>query len=242
MNFLINDTPRVGENFAGTDRPELFETTLKKADPNWHYRSKAIQYKSNKLKYRNDEFDTIDWNNSIVVFGCSMVFGIGVANDETISHYLQEHTGIATVNMGIGGSSNFHTWHNVLQLIDAGYKPKAIVNVYTTLDRLLYFGNDITCTLGGWTSDSGNSENEKRLYQSWTLHDKHLIGYAKLLQQTIQLLCKDIPYVECSYFQHSAESLLIPRLFKSDLGRDMKHPGPETNKKTALTIIDWLNT
>ena len=170
-----------------------------------------------------------------------MVFGVGVDEDETIPHHIEELSGVRTINMGIGGSSNFHTWYNLLQLISAGTKPKAIINVYTTLDRLMYFNESTVNKLGAWTLIDDKDENEKRLYQSWNFKDTNIVGYGKLLQQTIQTLCKGIPYVECSYFEHSANSLSVPKLTTIDLARDMKHPGSESHKKSALTIIDLLN-
>ena len=65
MHFLPNLSSKGHTRFAGTDLPELFEKNLKIMPDTWHYRTKNIDYKYNKSKYRTYEFDNIDWNNSV---------------------------------------------------------------------------------------------------------------------------------------------------------------------------------
>jgi len=63
-------------------------------------------YTRNSLGYRCAEFGSILWNDSIAVFGCSEVFGVSVAEDQTLTHYLSQYTGKPCINLGIPGGSN----------------------------------------------------------------------------------------------------------------------------------------
>lgn len=63
----------------------------------------------------------------ILLLGCSFTFGIGVNDADTVPAALAEHTGVATLNRGVGG------WgpHNVLGLLQSGAldaeRPRAVV-------------------------------------------------------------------------------------------------------------------
>lgn len=242
MHFLPNLSSKGHTRFAGTDLPELFEKNLKIMPDTWHYRTKNIDYKYNKFKYRTYEFDNIDWNNSIVLFGCSHVFGVGVDEDETLSYFIEKLTGIPTINMGIAGSSIYHSYYNILSLLEINVQPVAFVHVYTAIDRLIYYSDGDPVSLGNWTMYNSvkSLENHKNLYKFWTYDDSNFIGHAKVLQRSLSLLCKNIKYFECSYFLNTVHSLGMTYLDIVDKGRDLLHPGIETNKKSASIIIESL--
>lgn len=238
MNFLPNgwNDPK----FVNTDKPELFDKNLKIMPNTWHYRTKNIDYKYNTCKYRTSEFENIDWNKSIVIFGCSMVFGVGVDEHETLSYYIEKYTGIPAINMGIPGASIYHSYYNLLSLLEMKVQPIAIVNVYSSLDRLLYYDNKKNpVPLGNWDLN-GTDELFKNLYKSWTNDNNNYVGHARVLQRSLVLLCQHLKYYECSYFKHSAISLGIDHLKYFDKARDLLHPGFESNKKNASFIIQSL--
>lgn len=240
MNFLSNTLSYLGNKYAGTDTPLLFKKNLKIMPDTWHYRTKNIDYKYNTCKYRTSEFENIDWNKSIVIFGCSMVFGVGVDEHETLSYYIEKYTGIPTINLGLGASSIYHSYYNLLTLLEMKVQPIAIVNVYTALDRLIYYNKENFESLGNWTLNESAESIKKNLYKSWTNNDSNYVGHARVLQRSLVLLCQHLKYYECSYFEHSAISLGIPYLNILDKARDLMHPGFESNKKNASFIIQSL--
>ena len=83
-------------HFNGYDSKELFEQHLKSQPDDWVYRYKTVNYTLNTHRYRAPEFDTIDWSKSVVIFGCSNVFGTSLDDNDTISRKLEkrseEHT------------------------------------------------------------------------------------------------------------------------------------------------------
>ena len=115
-------------NFSGTDTKELFEENLKTQPDDWYYRTHEVKYTLNSFGYRTKEFDDIDWKESIVIFGCSNIFGIGVADEHTIPYFLEQLSGRPVINMGMGGSSIQTALHNSIILNDSEYPtPKVII-------------------------------------------------------------------------------------------------------------------
>ena len=61
--------------FLSLQEKELYKKDLITAPADWHYRTKEVRYDINSSDYRAPEWNSIDWKNSICVFGCSHVFG-----------------------------------------------------------------------------------------------------------------------------------------------------------------------
>lgn len=57
-------------------------------------------YTVNSQGYRCPEFDAIDWENSIIFFGCSHVFGIGLLDHETVANQLSLILNCPVINLG----------------------------------------------------------------------------------------------------------------------------------------------
>ena len=98
MSDQIKDSlliPRPG-NRHGTlkwlpsDSAELFAKNLQTQPDDWLYRTQEVVYRLNSLGYRCREFDQIEWAQSIVVKGCSVVEGIGLAEEDTLSSRLTD--------------------------------------------------------------------------------------------------------------------------------------------------------
>ena len=75
-------------NFIGNDCEERLIENLKKLPNTWRYATEDITYTMNSHGYRTKQFDNIDWNNSVVILGCSCVFGTGINESDTISYTL----------------------------------------------------------------------------------------------------------------------------------------------------------
>lgn len=236
--FLLNHSLRYNDCFVANDDEENFKKNLIKMPVDWHYRFKKITYKANKLKYRCEEFENINWSESIVIFGCSNVFGTGLAEDELIDFHIENITGIKTVNMGIMGSSIFHSLTNIVNMLNFEIKPLAVVNVYTGLDRFLYFSSRGIIPLGPWSYSRFPVKSV--FYKEWIEDANHSETFSKILQKNCQLLCSNFKYYECTFFRHTSEVLKIDLTRAIDLARDQLHPGPESAKFAAKNIISNL--
>ena len=109
-----------GDNhWMGLDNQQIYEKNCLSQPVDWHYHKNVINYTLNSHRYRTAEFNQIDWKNSIVIFGCSHTFGIGIDDDDTISSNLSKITNVPVINMGIGGTSIAFSFYNNLILFDA---------------------------------------------------------------------------------------------------------------------------
>ena len=110
----------------------------------------------NSLGYRTVDFNKVVWNDSIVIFGCSYVFGVGLFNNETISNQLQELIGRPVINMGVPASSMSYAFFNQLALSNS--KPYAVVNLWTSIaassdmNTIVVCNNKVYVSLNGGVS------------------------------------------------------------------------------------------
>ena len=139
-------------NYNCTDTKELFEKNLRTQPDDWYYRTHEVKYTLNSLGYRTKEFDDIDWKESIVIFGCSIIFGIGITDEHTIAYFLEQLSGRPVINMGSGGSSIQNALHNSIILADPKYPtPKSVIYSLSDLRRFHLYENNAVEHCGQWT-------------------------------------------------------------------------------------------
>jgi hypothetical protein len=225
--------------FVG-DSEEKFKRNLEQKPENWHYRTKAVEYRNNSMGYRAPEFDTIDWNNSAVVFGCSCVYGNGLAQDETISHHLEKIWGIPVINMGVGGSSIPFAFYNQVSLAELGVLPKAVINLWTAPDRHTLFTDKkpedgIIRHIASWSERT----IEHKLYTAWNSSFSNSASHCDFLIRAANLLWADTEYFESTFFKEGADVPIVPQ--PVDRARDDLHPGPISMQNTAEYIAKNIN-
>lgn len=231
------------KKWNGTDSEEMFLKSLKDMPSDWRYRTKEIVYNTNSNGYRAPEWDQINWKESIVLFGCSCTYGVGLAEDETISYYLQELTGRQVVNLGVPGGSNDLMLQNSISLLERYDTPYSVVMNWTCTDRFRYFSEDRYYDAGSWLAnhkgpssiyDMNVSNLWKHLYRDRT--NELVIAYnigrsAKWIWQN------RTHYRTVSYFDLSAHYLRADKFFEIDnKARDRLHPGHENAKAVATYI------
>ncbi len=222
-------------NFCPADTQKLFEQNLKTQPEDWYYRTHEVKYTLNSLGYRTREFDEIDWKESIVMFGCSFVFGIGVTDEHTIPYFLEQLSGRPVINMGIAGSSIQTVLHNSIILNDSKYPtPKVVINMWTGLNRYQLYQNNSTFNFGDWNYPKetfANKENLlsfdlmnikmiRNLWKNKTIYYEGVFDFE--LQQLINKLDKEI---YCEPFENDR-----------GLARDLNHNGPVKNLEIAKEI------
>jgi hypothetical protein len=231
--FLPVDA-RVEKNFAGYDSKLLFKKNLEIMPPDWYYRNKTITYTRNKQGYRTQEFKKIDWSNSIVIFGCSNVFGIGVDDNETLSYQLSNILKVPVINMGVEGSSINYSLHNSVILKHFYPKPLAVVNMWTHYSRTVYYYKRYLENCGDW--NPGNF-----YFSAWSKDDSHAASYAIIASMTSKIFWQDTKYYESSFFPDTSKLLNCDLYRIQDHARDLLHPGIKTLKLTAEQIANKLN-
>lgn len=232
-----------GLNFSGSDTKQLFEKNLKVQPKNWYYRNNKVNYTLNSLGYRTREFDQIDWKKSIVIFGCSVVYGDGVTDEHTISYFLEQLTGIPVINMGIGGSSIQTALHNSIILRDSGYEiPKAIIYHWTEFGRFHGYTSDYVFHMGSWS--------EKDLTPVGFNSKQNLTAFNLMNIKAIRNLWKNKTiYYEGTIFDSQAKLInklsneIDCKLFgalevEGEFARDMAHLSHTSNENIAKKIYE----
>jgi hypothetical protein len=221
-------------NFSGTDSEESFEQNLKTQPPDWYYRTYPVRYTLNKHGYRTNEFDEIDWSNSVVIFGCSNVFGVGLDDKDTVSSQLSKIINRPVINMGVGGSSMSHSLHNSIILRNGYSMPKGVVHIWSDFSRTVYYRDSTSYSYGSWNIEPGNYGD------NWNEDKHHSMTHALLASITSQILWKDTNYYEASYFEGTDKLLGCDSINYVDYARDLCHPGIKTNHNLAVRLANKL--
>jgi hypothetical protein len=216
-------------NFHGTDQEKLFHKNLKKLrKTNWIYKTKSITYNLNEYGFRNKPFNEVNWSESIVVLGCSNVEGIGLAVEDTLCGQLEKILDTTVVNLGIGGSAIDLACWNSLLLHNHYPRPKALVQVWTSLGRYT--------DLNGKVFTSHLPQYRGYYHRiNWPYRTKWYI-------EADRTLWKDkLAYVEASFFHHEYNNEKnVIKLDIIDKARDLMHPGINSNRAAAEKIADQL--
>ena len=94
--FSIQDRPDTVDWFDQDTK----ERAKKNYTPEWKYATKRIEYHVNSDGYRTKEWSDVHWKNSIVLLGCSYVYGVGVA-EAMIYNDLFGKIGFVTIGIAI---------------------------------------------------------------------------------------------------------------------------------------------
>lgn len=214
--------------WIGLDNIHVFKKNKKIQPSDWPYHTQSVTYTLNSEQYRTYEFDQVDWKNAIVLFGCSLVYGTGVDDSDTIAANLEKITGIQVVNLGQGGTSCQYLYHNNVILAENFPTPKAVVNIWTSFERTIKYGRFKIDNIGPW-----NTNNTKDLTQN-------AVENGILFAKSARLIWKNTKYYEASFFPEVCKELKCDGMPGVDTGRDCSHPGPKTNALIAKQIKEKL--
>lgn len=226
MEHLIsNNRPNQILKFSGSDQEYLFFKNKKKLGEGWEYANKRIVYNYNEYGFRTQSFDKIVWQDSVVILGCSHVEGIGLAEEDTIAVQLEHILGIPVVNLGLGGSAvDIAAWNSLI-LHEHYPHPKAIVQLWTGLDRYSdYSEKDNRC------KSNIPMHGDYYTKQNWNFRSKLYIKADRVLWNN------KVPYHEASFSMDTANQMGIEHYGYVDSARDQMHGGVATAKLVAKKI------
>lgn len=240
--FTYNNSLTHGNiNFSSNDGPKEFEKNLKQMPEDWKYRNKKVEYLVNNSGYRCKEWKDINWKESIVLLGCSCTFGVGLAEDETISYHLSRLTGREVVNLGYSSGSNELIVNNCAALVKNFEMPYGVVINWTTTDRLRYYKPNDYEDLGPWTNDE--VPNMKKYWEDTFIDPgNELAKNYYWSTHTDAMFEGRTKYCKVSYFGLSAHYTRSDTWFEIDNGaRDRIHPGEGNSIEVAEFIAKKFN-
>lgn len=197
----------------------------------WYFYDKGekeISYIRNEIGFRERSVYQITWSKSIVIFGCSVVEGIGNKLEDTIAKKLEKKLDIPVLNFGVSGTSIDLACINSLILHNYYPRPKAIIHLWTGIDRYVDFRDEKNVT-----NYLPNHEDYYFDY-NWAERNKYYVEADRTLWKNKTI------YLEGSTFSHTAKTLNVKLYDEYDKGRDLDHPGPKTNEAIADNLVKRL--
>lgn len=228
--------------WASYDSEDLFHQLIKFQPDDWHYRTKEVLYHVNSSGYRTYEWNKINWQESIVLFGCSCVYGVGLAEDETIAYHLEQLLGRPVINLGFSSGSGDVVLHNCITVLENYGIPWGVSILWPPSNRFKYFTSTNPLHLGPWSLSSSRQAANlwKCMTEDETNDAMRCFHHNKLARQ----LWKSTRYCSLSFFEAAAHYTrsddFIP-YENSPLARDMLHPGRFAAKDAATKIAYYLN-
>ena len=226
---------------SSNDSFEQFEKNLKSQPDDWYWRHNKITYSFNSQGYRCPEWNECNWSQSILIFGCSFVFGVGVSDNDTLSEQLQKITNKPVINLGCSGSSPMFQWVNTVRLRQSNINPCKVVYLWPQASRSLEFEkypkNQLKAHWGSWSSQSG-------VGIGWLRHRHQGTYFLKIAIDCCDLLWNCPVY----HFYHQDNKVhiydYVPNSYELptqiDNARDLKHPGVQTFQLWATYIASII--
>lgn len=233
-------------NYYQFDNEENYKKNLKSQPIDWYYRkNNHLIYNFNSYGYRTEEFNRIDWKNSIVIFGCSLTLGIGVDEQYTLSNLLSEKFNRPVINMGIGAASNELLLYNSVMMKKKYGIPYGIIFLWSGCERTTYFGEENVKHIGAWQHKPLlKIKSFEETYFENTLHEwtHNPIKTFYSIECAKQLWEHETMYFNATYFTATSiysDILLIP--YWDSKARDISHPGNDANIAAAELIYNMTN-
>ena len=220
-------------DFFGYDSEELFE---KNKFPEWRYSDSngKLTYNIDKYGFRNN-FDIDSVKEYCVAVGCSITFGSGQFENERYTSYLEKKLGMPIYNMGIGGSNDMVSMHNLLWFLSKFKKPKYIIFQHTAMDRIAMphpLDPKSVLLCGPWAQGHPYLTD---LAPFWDLSDRYHIPKLRInmIKDQLKFVCGDIPLV-------TFDGIALHFTDTIDYGRDMLHCGHLHAKYMSYKIFEMI--
>lgn len=232
---LVNIELPKSNLFCFGDSEKLYLKNLSIMPDTWEWRTRKVHYSINSQGYRSPEWNTIKWEDSVLLFGCSFVFGVGISDEDTCAYHLSSMINKPVINLGVCGGSPMLQWVNTSIIRHNNISPKAVIYVWPWANRLVeLLGSQQANHYGPWSKEPWCSQ--------WILHDNHSIEYLRYAIWSVNAMWQ-CPVLHYHIDRNACDN--IPELKKLDLGpkdyaRDWTgktaHPGPLTNRHWAKII------
>jgi hypothetical protein len=221
-------------NYQGTDSLEQRSHLKKIYGPTWKYYNKTITYTNNSNGYRAPEWDQVDWNNSVLVMGCSNVHGCGHDDEDTLPKRIERKINMPVVNLGANGTGlSFHV-ENTNILLAAGINPKAVVLMHPQPARFTYFFKS-----GFRNILPGRPDKLHRDMWSYYAYDDNHINKMQEINSTVISNMWPCPVIKYS-FSWEDHIIAYPAV-EYDQSADDMHPGDETFDRLSSDIAADIN-
>jgi hypothetical protein len=217
----------------GQDTSNVFNSNIKSQSSSWKYHTTKVFYNRNSTGHRSKEIKDLS-SEYFLFIGCSITVGSAVALEETFPYIVAKHANKDYYNLAVEGAGydmiayNLSNWFKQTNI-----KPRAVIIKWPELFRTFRIHNNTVIPIGPWNckADIGSAVTTEEWagfeVVSSTDYFKH---YSSIIKDTVESLITS----------HGITIINVPDLLTMDLGRDLKHPGTETHKALASSILNIL--
>lgn len=219
----------------GTDKEELFQKNLKEQPMDWEWRDIQVSYTLNSQGYRCPEWSDCNWSDSVLIFGCSYVFGEGISDDHTVAFKLSKLLQTPVINLGACGSSPMFQWCNSIRVCENNINPKLVIYIWPGKTRSLEFISDVCVNHSGLWEFKGNIG----YYWSKSIHHGSVV--LDYFSKSVSSMW-ECPVLEYTIDQQNDGMTSLPVLDQArDLNNGISHPGRKSNTKWAEIIYNNIS-
>lgn len=217
----------IGQNqrlsFMYSDHENSYLKNLKTRLADWQWRHKEIWYETNDQGYRCKNWNEYDWNNSILFFGGSIVFGVGVSSEQTVPAQLSQMLNYDVINLGAPATSPAHQWINTTIIKDLNISPVAVIYIWPISCRYIEFTSHSKVA-----TPTGVQETNSKIGTFWIKNKYQGHSFLKYVVDSCDHIW-DCPVLH--YSMHNDLDLPIEKITilpkVSNDARDFAHPGPD---------------
>jgi hypothetical protein len=242
-------------NWYGFDDEARFRENVKKQpDVMTAWKGQTFNYTLNSQGFRAPEFLKVDWANSVVVLGCSIVFGEGLDNTQCLTHQLSEIIGRPVINLGIPGAGPDLIFYNSMVLQRKYPQTQQVIIVWPGADRLTEFTDQGANNYGIWNCDPTKFEELKswhRIYATMNANPEHRAHVMRMYSCALQSIWgqrlreftwapETANHIGCKLLNWERKSWDDGDSNRSDRARDLLHPGRDWHRAWAKQIAKNL--
>lgn len=229
--LMINDQ----NTYSDTRLDDRIKESCKTQPLDWHYRTKKVTYNLNKDFYRCPEWELINWTESIVLFGCSFAYCIGVPDDETIAFYLENLLGRPVVNLGLPGTGPLYAFQNQVIARNIFPLPHAVVNMWSCPYRIHEFIDSTSPAHYSVGHDSRLS-----FPAAWGKSIMNPVMHSYFGIKAAESLWSSTKYVSTSTWLPIDRNTVHLADCNLDYAADLAHFGPVSNRMLAERLAELI--
>ena len=225
-------------NINGTySDPKLdkFASESKVYPPGWQYKIRKITYSLNSDYYRCPEWNDIFWEQSVVMFGCSFTFGLGVDEEETVCYFLSKLIGKPVINLGVPGTGPMYALHNQILFRKLFPIPAAVINMWSSPYRMHLFHkkDELDHVQVGQPDRVGFNK-------VWGESPMNPVRHCYFASKAAELIWDRTKYVSASTFPVFDPAITFIGDIENDYAADLAHFGPKSNFLLAQKLKQLL--
>ena len=235
--FIGYPVNQKNERFSNTDSEERFNRLQTSMGKSWTYNTTNVTYNRNSYGHRSSEISELNLDNYILVTGCSLTEGIAIPEESRYGNLLSNMLNCDVYNLGLGATGNDIIFYNLVSWFGiVKQKPKLVIIQWTGESRYSILNKNSVYVHGPW-------EDKSQIFLVEGFENKYFESKSIMLGQLIKKII-DVPIIEVfpvNLIKNQGEkSPYKISLTANDFGRDLMHPGIESNKSLAKRIHDLI--